>query len=282
MNIRIITDSAADFTQEALSRHDITCVPMHITVDDAEYVDGVTLTPDEFWKRMISGQTPKTSQPSPDDFLGKFEAAKAAGEAVVCVLISSALSGTLQSAVIARSMIEYDEIYIVDTLCAAIAEQVMVLEACRLRDAGDMTAAQIAQAIEAFRSRVKLFACLDTLEYLARGGRIPKAAANIGSLVQLKPLVTINADGMVDVMSKAIGRHRASDALIKLASGFSVDADYPIIPIYAHTPDNCEAFVKRLPDALPCRAQDMAPIGPTISTHIGPGAFGFVLVSAKE
>ncbi len=279
MNIRIITDSAADFTQQELAAHHIHCVPMTITFGEEAFIDGVTLSPDTFWQRLLAGETAKTSQPSPDAFLSAFEDARAAGDAVVCVLLSSALSGTLQSAMIARSMIDYEPIYLVDSLTAAVAQKVLVLRACQLREEGRLDAAQIARELEDFRSRIRLYAALDTLVYLARGGRIPKAAASLGTLVQLKPLVTVGTDGLVEMAGKAIGLHRASEALIKLTKGHAIDPSFPVIPIYAHTPENCLSFVKKLQQAgIPCRPEDATPIGTTISTHIGPGAYGLVFV----
>ncbi len=112
--IRIITDSAADFTQEELRQLDIRCVPMTISFSDETYRDGVDLTSETFWQRMHAGETPKTSQPSPDAFLSEFEEAKACGDSVICILISTALSGTVQSAMIARDMADDDSIQIID------------------------------------------------------------------------------------------------------------------------------------------------------------------------
>ena len=279
MNIRILTDSAADFTPQLLREHDIRCVPMQITFGDDTYTDGLDLTGDIFWSRLTGGENPKTSQPSPDAFLREFEDAKAAGDAVVCILISSALSGTMQSAFIARDMADYAPIYIVDSRTAAVAQQVLVLEACRLRDAGELTADQLAAYLESFRERVKLFACLNTLEYLARGGRIPQAAASIGAFVQLKPLIALSPEGKVALVGKGIGRHRAFDGMLKLAKAAHVDARYPVIPIYACTPDNCLAFVEKLRAAgMAVRPEDATPIGATIATHIGTAAYGLVYV----
>lgn len=282
MQIRIVTDSAADFTRQELAAHGITCVPMQITFGTDTYTDGLDLTPDVFWQRLISGENPKTSQPSPDAFLSVFEEAKAAGDAVVCVLLSSALSGTLQSAVIAKGMADYEPIHIVDSLTAAIGEKLLVLRACRLRDEGRLSAGEIAAHLEGFRSRIKLFACLDTLEYLARGGRIPQAAASLGALVQLKPLVTVSPDGRVEMAGKAVGRHRAFDAMLRLARAARIDPSYPVIPIYSHQADNCSAFIAKLNQAgIACREADSMPIGATIATHIGPGAYGIVYVEAE-
>ncbi|MDO5378221.1 MAG: DegV family protein, partial [Clostridia bacterium] len=279
--IRIITDSAADFSRQELADRQITCVPMHITFGEDTYTDGVDLPPELFWQRLTAGENPKTSQPSPDDFLTVFEDTAAAGDEAVCVLVSSALSGTLQSAVIAKGMAAGASVYIVDSLTAAIAERFLVLRACQLRDEGTLRASDIARELEAFRERIRLYACLDTLEYLARGGRIPKAAANLGSLIQLKPLVTLSADGRVELAGKGMGRHRATDALVKLACTHRADPAFPIVPIYAQSADNCAPFVKKLcASGMPCRVEDALPIGPTISTHIGPGAFGVVYVEA--
>lgn len=142
--IRIITDSAADFSADELRQYGLTMVPLQVTFSEDTYEDGVTLTPDIFWSRIMAGENPKTSQPSPDAFLTVFEEAKAAGDSVVCVLLSSALSGTVQSATLARSMADYDDIHIVDSLQAATAEKMLVLRACQLRDEGRLSAAEMA------------------------------------------------------------------------------------------------------------------------------------------
>ena len=279
--IRIITDSAADFSAEELRQYGLTMVPLQVTFGEDTYEDGVTLTPEIFWSRIMSGENPKTSQPSPDAFLTVFEEAKAAGDSVLCVLLSSALSGTVQSATLARSMADYDDIHIVDSLQAATAEKMLVLRACQLRDEG-LSAGDVARELERFKTRIHLFACLNTLEYLARGGRIPKAAASLGTLVQLKPIVTIDADGRVGLAGKGMGLHRATDALIRMARERQPDTRHPIFPIYTHTTDNCAAFVRKLAQTgFPCRIEDAQSVGPTISTHIGPGAFGVVYVEAE-
>ena len=279
MSIRIITDSAADFSPAELEQLRITCVPMQVVFGEDSYTDGQTLTPEIFWQRLTAGENPKTSQPSPDAFLSVFEEAKAAGDEVICITIAAVLSGTLQSAMIAREMADYASIHVIDSLKAAIAQKMLVLHACRLRDEGQLTAAQIAQALSDLRPRIRLFACLDTLEYLARDGRIPKAAASLGTMVRFKPLVTLSEDGHVELAGKGIGMHRATDAVIRLVEGCEIDRSFPVIPIYSHTPENCLAFVRKLNAAgIACEEDGIMPIGATISTHIGPGAFGLVFV----
>ena len=280
--IRIITDSAADFTAGELREHNLTAIPLQIVFGSDTYEDGVTLTPEIFWTRIMSGENPKTSQPTPDAFLSAFEAAKAAGDSVVCVLLSSGLSGTVQSATLAKAMADYDEIHIVDSMQAATAEKMLVLRACQLRDEGRLSAGEIAEALRAFTKRIKLYGCLDTLDYLARGGRIPQAAASLGSLVQLKVLITLNAEGKVSMAGKGMGMHRASAGVLKLIAEHKIDERFPVMPLYTYNPDNCLSFLKKLNAAgVACQSNALHAIGSTIGTHVGPGVFGLVFVEAE-
>jgi len=280
--MRIITDSAADISKDELKALNVVCIPLQVTFGEDTYTDGVTLTSDIFWSRLTGGETPKTSQPSPDAFLSAFEEARDAGESVVCILLSSGLSGTIQSAMIAKSMADYEDIHIVDSLQVATAERMLVLRACQLRDEGKLSAAEIAAELERFSKRIRLYACLDTLEYLARGGRIPSAAAALGSMVQLKPLITLNEDGKVAMAGKGMGMHRATASLIKLIQQHEIDADYEPIPLYTYSPVNCAGMVKKLNAAgIPCSDENMISVGATIGAHAGPGAFGVVFVEKE-
>ena len=280
--IRIITDSAADFSASELRAHNITAVPLQIVFGDDTYEDGITLTPEIFWQRITSGENPKTSQPTPDAFLSAFEEAKAAGDSVVCVLLSSGLSGTVQSANLAKSMADYEDIHIVDSLQAATAEKMLVLRACQLRDENKLTAGEIADELARFTKRIRLYASLDTLDYLARGGRIPQAAATLGSLVQLKVLITITEEGKVGMAGKGMGLHRATASLLKLIDQHKIDERFPVMPLYTRSTDNCQSLIKKLNHAGIAASEDsMHAVGSTIATHIGPGAYGLVFVEAE-
>lgn len=277
--IRIVSDSAADFSLEELSALNIACCPMQITFGDEAFADGVELTADAFWARLMSGENPKTSQPSPEVFLSVFEEAVRAGDEVVCVLVSSALSGTLQSATIACSMMDNPPVYIVDSLSVAAGEQLLVRRACRLRDEGTLSAGDIARDLNAYKSRIRLYAAVDTLEYLARGGRIPKAAASLGSLVKLKPILTISEDGLVEMAGKGLGAHRAMQAMISLIKAHDIDESEPCLPLYAYSRENAELFAGKLNQAgVSCSADQAVAIGSTIGTHAGPNAYGVVFV----
>ena len=170
MAIRIITDSAADFDREVAKRRKIDIVSLSVQFGSASFLDGKNLTTEVFYKLLKEGkENPKTAQPSPADFLTLFEEAKAAGDQVVVVSLSGALSGTLQSASIAKDMCEYEPIYIVDSRSATAGMQILVNYACKLRDSG-LPAQDIAAQLEQLRGKIRIFAMVDTLEYLRRGG----------------------------------------------------------------------------------------------------------------
>jgi len=278
--MHIITDSAADFTREELDQLSVTCVPMQVIFGE-ESVSASELSSDTFWQRLLCGEIAKTSQPSPDAFLREFERYD---EEILYVGVSSSLSGTIQSASIASSMLEHAKIHIVDTLSGAAGQKLLVMHACRLRDEGTLTAHEIAEELQQLRSRIHVYASLDTLENLARSGRISKAAASIGTLAQLKPIVRIapETNGHVEVCGKAIGRHRAIDSVIKLIENHNIDGRFPIIPVYSYTPDNCAALIKKLQACGITVSEDLcSALGPTLATHIGPNAFGAAFVAAE-
>lgn len=278
--IQIITDSASDFTIEQLAEYNVDLVPMPLLLGQDSYFDDKTISMKTLWTKMMSGETITTSQPSPSSFLEIFEAAKENGNAVICVLLSSALSGTYQSAVMAKAMAEYDEIYIIDSRCATSAEKLLVIEACRLRDSNEMNAAEIAERLEVFRTRIKLFACIDTLEYLVRGGRLSKMAGNIGSVLNIKPIFTFAEDGSIKIVKKVSGSQKVMNEMCRQITAIPVDTNYPIIPLFACDDSNCRRLLGSLSDAE-IFLVNITPeeIGATIGTYIGPGGFGITFVS---
>ena len=280
--MRIITDSAADFTKEELRAHNVYCVSTQIIFGDQVYTAGKDLTDEEFWEHLLAGESLKTSQPTPESYMEVFEAAKEANEEVVCICLSSALSGTIQSARLAASMVDYSRIHIVDSLLGAAAQKLLVLYACRLRDEGRLIVEELVHKLEALRSRVHLFASLDTLESLARSGRIPKALANLGSLAQLKPLLEVSRDGRIVLGGKAFGRHRAIDSLAKRIASLKLDPEHPIIPFYSYNSANCKALIERLAHyGVQIDTSLLSALGTAISGHIGPNAYGAAFVVAE-
>ncbi|MDD6325510.1 MAG: DegV family protein [Lachnospiraceae bacterium] len=280
MSIRIFTDSASDITREELEELQVELIAMPLQCGEETYVDDKTTPVETFWQMLLDGVNIKTSLPSPDTFVQKFEAAKAAGDEVVCILIASKLSGTYQGAMLAKQIVDYDGIHVIDAghAAASVAEKMLVIAACRMRDQG-CTAGEIVQKVEELRSRVRLIACLDTLEYLARGGRLPAAVASIGTKLQVKPIIVFGEEGEIQVAKKCMGGKRAMRDMTAMVTERGIDPDYPVIPIFAQNDGNCQGYVASLENAG-CEGKMQTPqgIGATIGSYIGPSAYGIVFV----
>ena len=275
--IRIVVDSSADYSMEELKAKNIEQISLIINVGDKSYRGGLDITPDELYEMLISGEAfPTTSQPSPQDFLDVFEDAQEKGDSVVYITLSSALSGTFQTANMAKNMIDYPEIHIIDSLAATHIIRILADYACKLREEGK-TAAEIAQAVKELQPRVKVIAGLDTLEYLFKGGRLNRASAVIGELTNLKPIITISEAGTISVIGKCIGRNKALAFITKALSEKTLDSDFPVYSLYAYGTENTEKLEQKL-ESMGISCETRLQIGSTIGTHIGPGAFAVVFV----
>ena len=276
--IRILIDSSADYSAQEAKEHNLELIPINITLNGKNYLDGIDITRDEFYELLTSSEEfPKTAQPSPQDYVDLFEDAKEKGDSVVYLSLSSALSGTFQSATLAKSMVEYDEIYLVDTLSATRAIRIMAEYACKLRDEGD-DAATIASKLDEFKSRVVIYAAIDTLEYLSKGGRLSKTAAAVGELANLKPIITVTPEGTMAVPAKALGRNKAISTLTKIVTEKQIDTSFPIYSLYAIGEENTEKLEQKL-GKEGVRVTKRLQVGSTIGCHIGPGAYGVIFVT---
>ena len=281
MGIRIITDSSADFDRATAKRRQVEIISMAVQFGNASFLDGKTITNDVFYTLLKEGrENPTTSQPTPAEFLRVFEEAKAAGDQVVAVLISSVLSGTVQSAQIAKGMCEYEDIYIVDSLSATAGIQILVNLACKLRDSG-LPAPGIAQELERLKGRIRIFAVLDTLEYLRRSGRLSGFQAGLGAMTKLKPVITVR-DGAVSIAAKAFGTSAAVKQLQKFLLQYPVDDAYPSYFLYTDDKEREELLLPALREQgkLPLRLH-YSSVGPTLGTHIGPGALGMAYIERE-
>lgn len=278
--IRIIVDSGSDLLPEVANRYSIQVLPLLANVDGVEYRDGIDLGRDGFYELLEeTGAFPKTSQVSPHAFAEAFKEARVSGDEVIAITLSSALSGTYQSAKLAQAMVGEEGVYVVDSLSASYAIAMIAEYACALRDEG-LSAKQIVAEIERFKGRVKLVAVLDTLEYLQRGGRLPKAAARLGEAAKLKPVIVITEEGGVGLSTAVLGRKRALDTLLKKVAKYSFDDSFPAIPIYSYGTKPCEKMEGKLVDAG-MSLSDRRQIGFVIGSHIGPGAYGIVFVESE-
>ena len=275
--IRILVDSSSDYSQEEILARGLDFVPLHVNFGDTCYADVTELERNHFYE-LLTGDAPHptTSQPSPQTFLDIFNDIREKGDEVICILLSSALSGTCQSANIARGMADYDHIHIFDTLTATHMIRYMADHALSLRDQGH-SVPQILSALTDLAPRVKVCAALDTLNYLAKGGRLSKTAATIGEAANLKPIITITEEGTVNVIGKCLGKNKATSFILKQLSSVSLDPAYPLSTVYTYGTENCEKLEEKL------QASGYTPtaryqVGSAIGTHVGPGVFGVIYV----
>lgn len=275
--IKILVDSSSELTKKEAEEKGFLFVPISVNIGGREYRDGVDLTKDKFYDLLVNGgEFPQTSQPSPQAFLELFEQAKKNGDEVVAILLSSALSGTYQSAVLAKQMVDYEGIYLIDSLTATGVIQILADYAKGLSEEGK-GAEEVAERTDAFKARVHAIAMVDTLEFLQKGGRIGKTAAMIGELARLKPLITLTEDGKVGVIGKAIGKNKAVSFMLKWLEEHPVDDAWPKYSIYTSGTENCGQFEEKLKNHG-IETMGRLQIGAAIGTHIGPNAFGIIYV----
>ena len=272
--VRIITDSTADFIKEESDALGIYVVPLTVNFGEEHYEDGIDLPIETFYDMLQAAEKlPTTSQPSPEKFLAQFNEARLAGDSVVCITLSSHISGTYQSANIAKEVADYDQIYLVDSLTATLDLQLLVRRAAELRDGG-MPAEAIANVINEVRHNINVYAVVDDLKYLRKGGRLSGAAAVAGGLLGIKPVVEV-AGGKVGVAGKARGLPGAYVTIFKLidANG-GIDENFPVSIGYTGKRHGLEPFKHYVTQKLHLQTPLISPIGTVIGTHGGPGACG--------
>lgn len=281
MSIRIVTDSGADLESAEFSQYQVELVPLGLTIDGRIYSANQQFNKADFFRMLEMAKVfPKTSQPAPSAFEALFEDARQKGDQVVYISIASALSGTYQTATVVKGLGEYDNVFIVDSRTATLCQKLLVLHGAKLRNQG-CTAQQIVAALEQLRGRVRVYAGLDTLEYLRKGGRLGRAAASLGTLARIKPVVTVGKDGSVQVAGKCMGIGRAMKEIQSLLEKNPADPDYPIYGIYSGNQDHVLELLDRLgmQDTVQGRIYGL---GPVIGAHIGPGAYGIVYVEKEQ
>ncbi|MEY2427100.1 MAG: fatty acid kinase fatty acid binding subunit [Actinomycetota bacterium] len=274
--IRIITDSACDLPEATAAQHNIDIVPLTVRIGDTEYVDRRDLTPKEFWSKSgASKQLPETAAPSPGAFEEAFRAAATQGATgVVCVCLSSGLSATLQSAQLAADAVKDTiAVRVIDSRSVTIGQGLLAIAAAEAAAAGQ-SIDEVAAVVEAKIPRMRIFAALDTLENLKKGGRIGAARAALGSMLSVKPLISVD-DGAVAEAGKQRTRGRALEHLIGIAKEHGAATAKPLAVMHGDAPD-IDKFVDDLCAALG-RTRDeilVGDIGSVVGTHTGPRVIG--------
>ena len=287
MSVCIITDSGSDFTaEEAAEREGLVVLPLSVTFGEDVYHDGTDLTHERFYELLVeSDELPTTGQVNPYAFGEAIRKVRRAGDEAVVITLSSKLSGTYESAVAAAS--EFDGgVFVVDSKNVTVGERVLVEYALRLAADG-IAAADIACALEQAREDVFVIGLLDTLEYLKRGGRIPAAAAALGNLLSLKPVISIE-DGVVALLGKARGSKNGRNLLnqfVEKAGG--IDFSMPLSLGYAGLNDALlQKYIADSRNIWGSAVEDgglpVHSVGATIGTHVGPGAIALAFFKLPE
>ena len=290
MAIRIIVDSSADIEEDYARDHGIQIIPMTITFGNEEFAEGVDITRTEFFQRLVeTDELPRTSQIPPMVFQDIFQEIVTAGDTAVVITLSSHISGTYQSACIAAAPFK-ESVFVVDSENATIGERLLAERAWALREEG-LSAADIAYCLDQEKKDIRLVASLDTLEYLHRGGRISGAAAAIGGLLSIKPVVGV-VDGDVVVLGKTRGSKASRNMVFEeIEKAGGVDLTRPIWMAYSGLSDKTAR--KYIADSLAIATEKglisspdeiempLTLVGAVIGTHVGPGGVAFAFFARE-
>jgi DegV family protein with EDD domain len=270
MPVKIVTDSGADLPDQLVKELGITVVPLYVRFGEEVYRDRVSISEDEFYERLIHDPVhPSTTQPGPQDFLETYQELSADADGIVSIHISGKLSGTCNSALMARDMMEGGcPIEVIDSETLTMSLGLIVIAAAEMAKAGE-SMDKIVEWVKQAIPETQLLFLLDTLEYLRRGGRIGKAKALLGSLLSVKPMLTIK-DGELVPLGQARNRAKGMDKLFEYAKNAGDIKDLAIV--YNTTPDEAQALAERIGSVFDKEKIRMARVGPGLGVHGGPGA----------
>ena len=281
--IAVFTDSASDLDPTDGEAAGIRIVPLIVSFGPDSYKSGVEMSTQAFWDRMVAPDAPfpTTAASSPGDFKAAFEAAFADGaDAIVSINVASTLSGTIKAVQIARDMLADREIHIVDSLSASMSQVILARKAVAMAADG-MPAATIAETLRARVPDLRVYVALETLEYLKKGGRISGARAAIGTLLSVKPIISVD-QGVVDTADRVRTRAKARERLIELITARPIER---LEILHTLTPD-VEAFrdevIARATGTLDPSTVSIGLVGPSVGPHLGPGCLGAAVLYDAE
>jgi DegV family protein with EDD domain len=268
MPVRIVTDSSADLPDQIIEELGIAVVPIYVRFGEEVHRDRVTITEDEFYQRLESDPVhPSTVQPGPQDFLEVYQKLSGA-DGIVSIHISGKLSGTCNSAMMAKDMLEGGcPVEVIDTHATTMGLGLVVIAAAEMAKAGESMDKVVAAAKEAI-PQIHLLAMFDTLKYLLRGGRIGKAKALLGSVLNVKPMISLK-DGELVPVGQARNRAKGMDKLFDFAENTAGIQDLAIV--YNTMPDEAQTLAERIGSIFAKEKIRMAKVGPALGVHMGPG-----------
>ncbi|MGE7271912.1 DegV family protein [Brevibacillus panacihumi] len=282
MSIVILTDSASDIEASVRQSLGIVSVPLKVMFGSETYLDGVTISSGEFFDKLKqSSALPTTSQPSPIEFA---EAYKGIVEQhgkdvqIIVIMLSAALSGTYQSAMIAKTMMEDEvDITVIDSRKASFVHGMICVEAARAAREGK-NKQQILDMIDRYLDEVQVYFIVDTLEFLQKGGRIGRASAVIGSLLNIKPILMLDPAGYVSAFDKVRGTKKALSRVLETLQEYAQGQRVKVAVLHSSVPEQAAEMLERIKQEFSVCESYIQEIGPVIGTHTGPGLLGFVMV----
>jgi DegV family protein with EDD domain len=280
--VAIVTDSASDLPPDVAREAGITVVPLIVSFGDESFKAGVELSTEAFWERMLapSAPFPTTAAASPGDFQVTYQSLFDGGaEAIVCVTVGSDLSGTHKSATIAAGLLPDREIHVVDSRSASMGVGLPALLAAEMAAAG-APAAEIAATVTARVADVDLFVALDTLEYLKKGGRISSTSAAIGSLLSVKPIITV-LHGKVEATERVRTRGKARERVLELLTQKPLERIAVLYTPGADPEPFRDELIARVPGGIDPARVSVQIVGSSVGPHLGPGVLGAVVLYAR-
>ena len=275
---KIIADSSANISQEEAKELGIKILPLGISFEDEEYLDDINISIDEFYEKLTTtGIFPKTSQLSMETLENVYEEARKNNEKVLLILLSSKLSGTYNCANLVKNNGNYDNVFVYDSKGATALNRILVDVALKNQD---KEPEEVIKILDEVRDNIELYAGLNTLEYLYKGGRLSKSKAVIGNMFNLKPILTILKDGSLDVKAKAIGFNnviKTINNLVEKAGG--IDENYPVYFLYAKDDKNGKKLQECYGNIKNSKLLNLCSV---IGCHIGPGVAGIVFVKKTK
>jgi len=276
--IRIFTDSTCDLSPEDQKRLDVHIVPLTVDFSGTTYLDGIDITYEQFYDMLDSSEVlPTTSQVPPQRFVDAFKEYLDAGDEIVGIFISSGISGTYDSACIAKNTLASDNLHIVDSLSVTMSLALLISEAAKCRDAG-FSAKQIVDHVVMLSKKVRLYAALNTLKYLRKGGRISATTAVMGEILGIKPIVSM-VDGVVTMAGKARGMPAAIKTILHKALAELPDLRYGVVFSHSCAPELVEKAVECMKDPLKLVEWLTCGISSVIGTYAGRGGIGFAYIA---
>lgn len=275
--LKVIVDSGSSIKQEEKEKYNVDIIPLRYMMGDEEYLDGKDISTEEFYELLIEKKYfPKTSLPNLEYVQNMVDDYTKAGDDVILITISSGISGTFN--VFTQMFKEYKNVRVIDSKSAVGGIKLIVKEINKMRE---KPLDEIVESVNKLIPRIRVFAIPETLNYLLRGGRLSKKDWVVGTLLKIKPIITIKS-GFVKVASKAIGLKKSMLNLVELLKTHKCDKNYPIIPSYTYNKDNLDKLIEMTDDEYKAQMEEYDNLDPVIASHWGPNAFGYIFVGEEN